>query len=1186
MAIDTETLEDGSAWSVQFSVAPGTGYTIRVESTEAINYLRWFLSAENPNPPLTIIHNELFDRPVAEELDFEFARTADTMIMAYLLQAEPQGLKPLAFRHCGMEMMSYEDMIAEAGTQKSIDYLEEILKHEWPDPDQVLEFKKDGTPHIKQPQNVAKKVKRILADFKKGKALPWIRWHNIDAEEGRGMVEEKLGKMPQGTIQDVWEQDPDRAVWYASRDPDATIRVYPYLWERIQALGLEETFWIDMGCIQMASDMQKAGILPDLEKFKELSARFGKKMLNLQAEISKIACKPLNPGSWQQVQWLLYTCLGLKSPKQKKSTDDKTLARLKDKHRVVPMIREYRSYSKLKGTYADELPKKAAESADGRIHTTIRLTRTGTGRLCVDPNTLVEAPRDMEKYPSGIPLYKLQPGDWVYSFDHTRELCLKRVKWVGATKMSPTLRILYAAQGEPQQELLISPDHLVGIWNKNHRMWKHAADLRVGERLLCMPKRHDHGQGYYAFFPHSRNRGNGQIETKTGKKGQSLKESTIVTYKRRVRRMERGIYGRNHTIIAIKQGPEMQLWDLEIEDTHCFIGNEVALHNSSANPNLMNQPTRTEDGKEIKKSFIAAPGCRFCSADYSGIEMRVAAHVSQDPFMLQVFREGRDLHSETASAVFGIPVDQVDKMKHRYPCKRVGFGILYGITASGLREQLLIAGLDEKEWTIQRTQELIDEWFGVYKGVEAFMYDTELEARRRGYVRDMWGRIRYVPGVRAADEKIQAEAVRQAGNQPIQCLPGHTKIRTKFGYQRIDSFDHGDVWTGSEWAYAQQIKKGYGQIVKIHISDGAVFECDTCHRVLVSNRAWPEWKWVTDLKKGDILAQGAATDKDGLVIEDAAFWYWVGRYYGDGYFVHRKRGDLNENTGRHVTDTRYYVEWAFGGVKMDEAQQCFSFLESRGYAPKIEHQYKKKSHVIRVRSYKFDKRMLELGIAPNKIAYTKRIADVVFLLIKDFKKSFIQGYYDADGKRPAKYTKGYAPKQITSVNHGLLQDTLLLLRSVGKDGYIKGPYRQNVDGHKPFYRLCLTDKLLARIVDKIEITEREEPVFTLCVAHKHHAFDSEGVISHNSGAQGIIKKAMGELTPIYKQFQREGYYIKPIIQIHDDLLFEVEEKLVPIWVPLQKSIMESVVQLSVPVTVDAETGYRWGEMKKYEEWTV
>lgn len=186
---------------------------------------------------------------------------------------------------------------------------------------------------------------------------------------------------------------------------------------------------------------------------------------------------------------------------------------------------------------------------------------------------------------------------------------------------------------------------------------------------------------------------------------------------------------------------------------------------SATQPNILAFPSRTELGRRIKSAFHASDGHMLMTADYSGIEMRVMAHMSDDPSMCQVFREGRDLHSETASKIFGKPMDQIDKMTERYPAKSMGFLIIYGGGGSTLQDNLKEAGLD---WSLDRCNELIDEWLKVYKGVKTFMDHQEAYAKRHGFVRTMHGRIRYLPGIWSPIYSVQQEAKRMAINHPIQ----------------------------------------------------------------------------------------------------------------------------------------------------------------------------------------------------------------------------------------------------------------------------------------------------------------------------------------------------------------------------------------------------------------------------------
>jgi DNA polymerase-1 len=187
-------------------------------------------------------------------------------------------------------------------------------------------------------------------------------------------------------------------------------------------------------------------------------------------------------------------------------------------------------------------------------------------------------------------------------------------------------------------------------------------------------------------------------------------------------------------------------------------------------------PTRSEKGRRVRKCYridndrLIREGQEprvLLAADLSQIEFRVCAHESGDREMTRIFMAGEDLHLRTASQIFGLPEHALDKWKHRYPAKTAGFGILYGITAKGLLDQMRIAG-QGAHWDEPRCQWLIDEWFRVFPGVEAYIGQTKAQVSRQGYVESMSGRRRYLPGAQSQLSWIREEAYRQAVSMRIQ----------------------------------------------------------------------------------------------------------------------------------------------------------------------------------------------------------------------------------------------------------------------------------------------------------------------------------------------------------------------------------------------------------------------------------
>ncbi len=180
---------------------------------------------------------------------------------------------------------------------------------------------------------------------------------------------------------------------------------------------------------------------------------------------------------------------------------------------------------------------------------------------------------------------------------------------------------------------------------------------------------------------------------------------------------------------------------------------------SSTNPNLQNIPTRTALGREIRKAFIAAPGNLLMSADYSQIELRLMAHFSQDPLLLNAYRTGQDIHTLTASEVFGIPVAELDK-ETRARAKAVNFGIVYGISPFGLAAQLNIPQQEAKRY--------IETYFERYQGVRRFIDETLEVVRRNGAVRTYFGRVRPIPDIQSRNPNMRGFAERTAVNTPLQ----------------------------------------------------------------------------------------------------------------------------------------------------------------------------------------------------------------------------------------------------------------------------------------------------------------------------------------------------------------------------------------------------------------------------------
>jgi DNA polymerase-1 len=180
---------------------------------------------------------------------------------------------------------------------------------------------------------------------------------------------------------------------------------------------------------------------------------------------------------------------------------------------------------------------------------------------------------------------------------------------------------------------------------------------------------------------------------------------------------------------------------------------------SSTDPNLQNIPIRTEEGRRIRRAFVAEPDHVLISADYSQIELRLLAHVGDIPQLKKAFIEGYDIHAMTASEMFGVPLEGMDPMIRR-KAKAINFGIIYGISAFGLARQLSIPQGEARDYIATYKQR--------FPGIQAYMDQMKAMAREKTYVETIFGRRCWVPGINAKSQAEQAFAERQAINAPLQ----------------------------------------------------------------------------------------------------------------------------------------------------------------------------------------------------------------------------------------------------------------------------------------------------------------------------------------------------------------------------------------------------------------------------------
>lgn len=612
-------------------------------------------------------------------------------------------------------------------------------------------------------------------------------------------------------------------------------------------------------------------------------------------------------------------------------------------------------------------------------------------------------------------------------------------------------------------------------------------------------------------------------------------------------------------------------------------------------PNLLAMPNRTPRGREVCAGFITDPGFCFLSVDESQIEPRTVAHRSQDAALMAVYEQGEDIYSDFAISAFRLPDRRyrdadgwhypgVDKKLHRFPSKTCILASIYRVTNVGLLEQMPVVcqhcyvEASEHEggacrrfkalWTEDNCQDLINAFYARYPGIVPMQRRDDARARKYGYIWDDFGRLMHTAAVRSVLKWVVAAALREAGNMPIQCLPAQTMILTSQGYTPIGDFTSGMVWTGERLAQATRVRKGIGELVRVHISDGADFVCDTSHRILTQRSAWPEWVGVLDLQPGDLLPPCLTIIKGGNSTADPEFWYWVGRYFGDGHITYTVRNSE--------------IALAFGTDEWADVNRFRSYVKSRGHSlPRVDEQHRRGGgEAIRVASHTFHKEMMSLGVIPNEHSWSKRIPSVFFSLDYERRIQLLKGYYDADGNGEPRYyekKRMWTQRNITSVNLGLLQDTQLLYRSCGISTRVMGPYH-NRDGHRDFYRLVLDDSPKPRRIHAVDKLGISAPVYTLRVSDPRHAFDSEGLISKNSFACGTLKLTMAA---VHDDLQSSGLaeVAHPLLPVHDELLFECREDVAEELGAHIAYRFSTCVELSVPLRAEWVTGQTWGAVK-------
>jgi len=446
IATDTEGIP-GNPWGLSVSRGHDSAYVIRKSNIAAAAKL-----AERH----LILHNSLYDIAILRELGIEGFSFDDTMVMAFLLCLEPQGLKELAYRYRGIRRQSYMEVIGPASNDLARDWLETVAEWDYGPAPEELVFEGDHV-RIRKPWSLNRRLDGILGVWdgeifiigpkdrqaftdKKRKLekmgvrvgkinddhTGWVdcvvtklagkklephtleyrwemkrrpaaedirqRWETLceDMPEATDAVMDNVGTMPEANLDAV---NLKTAIEYSAGDADDTYTIYPILKKRIEEMGLEEAYKLDISVIPMIDRMIHVGFKADGEYFQQLGAELAREMEKDLDEIEHLIGIRINPNSPLQVASLLFDRLKLPvqqyTETHQPSTADEVIEalRLLSDHPVLPLISDYRELSKMKGTYADKLWRWLG--SDGRIHPRLRITRVPSGRLaCSEPNLM------------------------------------------------------------------------------------------------------------------------------------------------------------------------------------------------------------------------------------------------------------------------------------------------------------------------------------------------------------------------------------------------------------------------------------------------------------------------------------------------------------------------------------------------------------------------------------------------------------------------------------------------------------------------------------------------------------------------------------------------------------------------------------------------------------------------------
>lgn len=677
-------------------------------------------------------------------------------------------------------------------------------------------------------------------------------------------------------------------VEYAAIDTFLTYRLYEHVIQNLQ-MGdkLRQLYVNELKLSRSLMEAEERGVKVDRPYLEKLGTDLDKEMEELERSIKmSLGDESLNVASNQQLA-NAFIANGIELTKTTDKgnyvLDVKVLSKLEKEHKVVKDLLDLRKLVKIRGTYVTGILDKL--TPDDILHCSFN-QNVSTGRMCIAKGTAVQTPCDRSRHPNGVPIEEVKVGDQVYCYDSDGNLHLRKVLWAGQRGVKETVVVRWVGQGNQHEGTLVcTPDHPIRLFDGT---WVEAQHLQENDRVMALSSRlkgpaHDKQVGYY-------------------------RAKELLAY-----------YSleQNHRILCVEKGPTVPVYDLEVSEFNNFIAGELCVHNSSRDPNLQNIPGRDD---RIRKAFICPEDYVYILADYSQVEVRLTAHYSQDPLLLDSYAKGQDVHTRTMCEMFGYDYEVVQEVlgdnesshelkklwkELRTIAKRINFGIIYGVGAPGLSEQIprpeQYKDLSEKEW-IDVCQSYINEYFRKYFGVKRFINRCDREVRKNGFVVNHFGRVRHLPHAKA-DKLIGQDqfwrvgrAQRQGANFLIQgCQDPAAPVLTEFGYIPIKDLEsHGKpslvTFSGVEEDYAV-LDTGDKECVEVEttVSTGI---CSAEHKFFVYDSAIKDlvFRGVDELTVGDVVCADFSrvvpgTNNREVSLAEAEL---LGVLIGDGYYAHTR----------------------------------------------------------------------------------------------------------------------------------------------------------------------------------------------------------------------------------------------------------------------------------------------------------